>query len=172
MAKKIYLFLARRLKNLFSNFFKNIFCEKIFKKIFKNLFFFFFYKLFFFFWKKFCQNKNTVVPPCFFFSWFFAFFALIWLNCKTQNAKNGIFCHFFAFFLKTYSAYTPVFFAVKGGSHPGKNPPIYTVLNAAFSCAKTSVEGHSARLVHDPAERQIFFSEKNFLLSSREFLSS
>ena len=82
------------------------------------------------------------------------------------------FLSFFAFLKTCTPLSTPRVFAVKGGSHPGKNPPIYTVLNAAFSCVKTLCRGgHSARLVHDPAERQIFF-RKNIFYSSREILSS
>ena len=122
------------------------------------------------FWKIFKKNvKNGSSLRVFFFH-FFAFFCILFeLNCKMQKMpKMAFFCHFSHFFENVYSAYTPVFFAVKGGSHPGKNPPIYTVLNAAFSCVKTSVEGHSARLVHDPAERQIFF-QKNIFYSPEKF---
>ena len=131
----------------------------------------FFEKIFFlknFLKKKFLKkNVKKQGRPSAFFS-HFAFLHFIWINCKKmqKNAKMA-FLSFFAF-LKTCTAHTPRVFAVKGGSHPGKNPPIYTVLNAAFSCVKTLCRGSQCWLVHDPAERQIFFEKKNFLLL-REF---
>lgn len=39
----------------------------------------------------------------------------------------------FTFLKKTYCAQHPVFFAIKVRRPSGENPPIYTVLNAAFS---------------------------------------
>ena len=120
-----------------------------------------------FFWK---MSKNGVVPPRFFSHFFCIFLHFIWI--KVQNAKtpkNGIFCHFSRFFENVYSAYTRVF-AVKGGSHPGKNPPIYTVLNAAFSCAKTLCRGSQCTTRARPSgETKYFSTRKIFFYSSREF---
>ena len=81
----------------------------------------------------------------------------------------AFFVIFSRFFKNVYSAYTPVFFAVKGGSHPGKNPPIYTVLNAAFSCAKTLCRGSQCTTRARPSGETKFFTEKKIFLLLREF---
>ena len=83
-------------------------------------------------------------------------------------AKNGI-LPFFAFFKNVYSAYTPCF-CCKGGSHPGKNPPIYTVLNAAFSCAKTLCRGSQCTTRARPSGETIFFQKKKIFYSSENFV--
>ena len=115
------------------------------------------------------MSKNGVVPPRF-FSHFFCIFAFIWIKLQknAKNVKKWHFCHF-SFFENVYSAYTPVFFAVKGGSHPGKNPPIYTVLNAAFSCVKTLCRG-SQCTTRATQRRDKFFFQKKIFYSSEIFV--
>ena len=145
-------------KNIFKKFFeKKIFWKNFEKKI---------------FWKK--MSKNRVVPPRFFSHFFCIFFAFSWIKLQ-KNAKKwqkmAFFVIFSRFFKNVYSAYTPVFFAVKGGSHPGKNPPIYTVLNAAFSCAKTLCRGSQCTTRARPSGETKFFFRKNiFLLLPRIFV--
>ena len=115
--------------------------------------------------------SKTGRPSAFFFTFFLHFFAFY--LTKLQNAKTpkmAFFVIFSRFFKNVYSAYTPVFFAVKGGSHPGKNPPIYTVLNAAFSCAKTLCRGSQCTTRARPSgETKYFSTRKIFSISSREF---
>ena len=82
----------------------------------------------------------------------------------------AFFVIFSRFFENVYSAYTPVFFAVKGGSHPGKNPPIYTVLNAAFSCVKTLCRGSQCTTRARPSgETKIFFQKNIFSTPPENF---
>ena len=104
------------------------------------------------------MSKKQDDPSAFFTFFIFAF---SWINCKKMQ-KNAKKWHFVIFsrFSKRVQRIHPRVFAVKGGSHPGKNPPIYTVLNAAFSCVKTPCRGLSADSCTTP-ERQ-FFSEKKF----------
>ena len=80
---------------------------------------------------------------------------------RVKKVRKNV--HFFAFFAKN-DAHPPTGFALKlrkkwvwlhpakqpgkrvykGGCHPGKNPPIYTVLNAAF-LRHPPTGGHSAQ---------------------------
>ena len=126
------------------------------------------------FLKNFKKNvKKRVVPPRFFSHFFCIFLHFIWIKLQ-KNAKKcqkmAFFVIFSRFFENVYSAYTPVFFAVKGGSHPGKNPPIYTVLNAAFSCVKTLCRGSQCTTRARPSgETKYFFQKKYFSTPPEKF---
>ena len=121
------------------------------------------------FWK---NVKKQGRPSAFFH--IFCILHFIWINCKKmQKNKKWHFCHF-SHFWKRVQRIHPRVFAVKGGSHPGKNPPIYTVLNAAFSCAKTLCRGSQCTTRARPSgETKCFLPEKFFLLprilSSQKF---
>ena len=87
-----------------------------------------------------------------------------------QKMPKMAFFVIFRVFLKTCTAHTPRVFAVKGGSHPGKNPPIYTVLNAAFSCVKTLCRGSQCTTRARPSgETNIFFQKKIFSTPPEKF---
>ena len=138
---------------------KNILKKKFFKKIFfKN-----------FFEKKiFVKKSKNTGRSLRVFSHFCVLHLFGSIAKKKKNAKKMAFLSFFRVFENDVQRIHPRVFAVKGGSHPGKNPPIYTVLNAAFSCAKTLCRGSQcttrARPYGDKFFRKKIFSSQIFVL--------
>ena len=113
------------------------------------------------------MSKNRVVPPRFFT--FFAFLHFIWIKLQknAKNTKKMAFFVIFRVFENVYSAYTPCF-CCKGRQSPWQKPANLYSTKCRIFMRQNPLSRVTVRLVHDPAERQIFPKKKNFLLL-REF---